>query len=521
VLLQILQHERTDDPKQVHCYDETPHIGYTHYVEEPGEYFAGGVGTFIPAGGRLLLAIAEKLATDRGLSWAFADTDSMSFARPDPMDRDTFMRAVDDITGWFTPLSPYKSKAPIFVKEDYNEWNGQPETLRCLAISAKRYVLYNTRDDGTRRLRKFSAHGTGMWERLTGYVPNRAIDKQHWELGEIDLLYAREDGAKVSEKYAALDELYADRTRGLVYDNTYSMGGPRWLYDLWHSAIEQVEGWYAGDTRGLDEPRVFVGDNPWLDVVARQQVTFTTTHTYEQFNKRIKDTRPWNFITTRPPLMPSDLLWRRLDEQMNGGDPSKYDGLEGVSFHESRADDGTPIVRRLDTGKIVEIQHKTLREVLRDYFTHPEWKAANPRGIGTLERRHIVAVDHVYIGKETNEVREEESADSDGAVSYGDAQQYARYGLCFAIKTHGVKHVAAAIVDVGKKSIPTSTLYRYAAGGTILRDHVATLVTALDRCEPADGCCACNTTHTTNDAAQDADMVSSIALGYVEKAAHA
>jgi len=522
VLLQILQDERTDDAKQVMCYDEHAHSGYTHYVEEPGPYFAGGVGTFIPAGGRLLLAIVEKLATDRGLSWAFADTDSMSFARPDSMPRYTFMCAVDEITEWFTPLSPYKSSAPIFVKEDYKDWQGEPFTLRCLAVSAKRYVLYNTRDDGTRRLRKFSAHGTGMWERLRGYVPNRAIDEQHWAHGEIDLLYAREDGVKVSECYANLDDLYSDRMRGVVYDNTYDIGGPRWLYDLWHSAIEQVEDWHAGTSAGVKgksrKPRVVVEHNPLLDIAARQQVTFATAHVYNQFHKRIKECRPWSFMTTLPALQGRDMMFRRLTEQVNDtpyGELTSdwkahaYDGLDGVTFYDAYDDADTPVVRRLDNGAIVTIKHKTYREVFAEYFNHPESKAADPLCIGTLERRHIVAVDHVYIGKETNEVHEDENEQTDGAVTTPDAQQYARNGLVYALKAHGVNNVMVAITDMGKKDIQQRTLYNYASGKTIDRKHVATLVAALDICQHAHGCCADSRAADTNAAVQNADMISS------------
>jgi hypothetical protein len=52
--------------------------------ERPGKYFAP-FGGLIPAAGRLLLAIAEVLLRERGLSFMFCDTDSLCPARPEDM----------------------------------------------------------------------------------------------------------------------------------------------------------------------------------------------------------------------------------------------------------------------------------------------------------------------------------------------------------------------------------------------------------------------------------------------------
>jgi hypothetical protein len=151
-------------------------------VETPGPYFAGPIGALIPAAGRLLLAIAEAKAAEKGISYLFCDTDSMCFTRPSHMDRETFQREVKDIADWFTPLSPYRAdgnQLDILRFEKVNYRNGKRsegmETLYGVAVSAKRYVLYNrvtepiagaqlvsTReDDYWIRLRKVSAHGTG------------------------------------------------------------------------------------------------------------------------------------------------------------------------------------------------------------------------------------------------------------------------------------------------------------------------------------------------------------------------
>lgn len=82
-------------------------------MEKPGPYFAGPIGTFIAAGGRLLLGLAERLAADRGVGYVFCDTDSMAFARPAAMAREEFLRRVNEVVDWFTPLSPYKDRGPL------------------------------------------------------------------------------------------------------------------------------------------------------------------------------------------------------------------------------------------------------------------------------------------------------------------------------------------------------------------------------------------------------------------------
>jgi hypothetical protein len=76
-------------------------------AERAGAWFAPW-GPLIPAGGRLLLAIAERLAADRGLGYAFCDTDSMAFVRPEGMSRDDFRARVQQIAGphgWFQELT--------------------------------------------------------------------------------------------------------------------------------------------------------------------------------------------------------------------------------------------------------------------------------------------------------------------------------------------------------------------------------------------------------------------------------
>ncbi len=122
-------------------------------MEEPGKYFSP-MGPLIPAGGRLLLAIAECLAKQRGLTYAMCDTDSMFFVRDKNhknMSRRVFYLNVQRITEQFQRINPYapaKGKVdPMFNIEDVNYGkDGQFKPLYILSISAKRYALANIVD---------------------------------------------------------------------------------------------------------------------------------------------------------------------------------------------------------------------------------------------------------------------------------------------------------------------------------------------------------------------------------------
>ena len=152
-------------------------------AERAGTWFAPW-GPLIPAGGRLLLAIAERLAADRELVHGMCDTDSMCFVRPDGMSRDDFRARVEEIAGprgWFQALNPYSNDDALFNIEDVNfklkrdvdgniirDERGSPkldkgfiEPLFFFGFSAKRYALANQSDQGEWIIRKASGHGLG------------------------------------------------------------------------------------------------------------------------------------------------------------------------------------------------------------------------------------------------------------------------------------------------------------------------------------------------------------------------
>src|SRR5207248_4447185 len=112
----------------------------------------------------------------------------------------------------------------------------------------------------------------------------------------------------------------------------------------------------------------------WLNVPAQSQVTVSTRHLYDRFRTHFPALRPFNFITTLPALGAADITSRLMQVWSDeAGDVAAasalYDGLEYQAFYESP--DG---IRRMDTHKGVTIDHKALRECLRDYYAHLEVK---------------------------------------------------------------------------------------------------------------------------------------------------
>jgi hypothetical protein len=131
--------------------------------ERAGSYFHPLLATLITGAARLMLALAERKALEAGLDWCFCDTDSMALIKPEGMASDKFLKVGKSVCDWFEPLNPYSVKGPLFKIEDANfdEKTGELKPLMCLAISSKRYVLFNENASGKPTIRKASLHGLG------------------------------------------------------------------------------------------------------------------------------------------------------------------------------------------------------------------------------------------------------------------------------------------------------------------------------------------------------------------------
>ena len=150
--------EESEHKIEVKCHgiDRTPFDCRVTHPDKPGEYCFPPIASLITGGARLMLALLEHCVTELGGTYAMEDTDSMAIVATEngglipcagsPVSALTH-KQVREISNRFGPLSPYDRKAvpgSILKIEDHNF---DPETRKqrliyCLAISAKRYVLF-------------------------------------------------------------------------------------------------------------------------------------------------------------------------------------------------------------------------------------------------------------------------------------------------------------------------------------------------------------------------------------------
>lgn len=159
-------------------------------VERPGPYFNPLLATLITGAARLMLALAESRAIAEGLDWVFCDTDSLALMRSDGMAAEEFEAAAERVIEWFRPLDPYDCGSSILKAEraNYAADDGKVrESLFCLAISSKRYVLFNIGPDGKPQIRKGSAHGLGHLRAPYGADDPAPSTPANVPLGEIEL----------------------------------------------------------------------------------------------------------------------------------------------------------------------------------------------------------------------------------------------------------------------------------------------------------------------------------------------
>jgi hypothetical protein len=113
---------------------------------------------------------AEHQVSEQQLDWAFCDTDSIAIANRRNLPFEEFKEKALRIRDWFAYLNPYGERKSILQLEKVNFPKGRIDDLTaldpplCLAVSAKRYVLFN-RKDGAPVIRKASgqSYGASKW----------------------------------------------------------------------------------------------------------------------------------------------------------------------------------------------------------------------------------------------------------------------------------------------------------------------------------------------------------------------
>jgi len=359
--------------------------------EEPGEFSFPPMAACITGGARLMLALLERLVTERGGSYAFCDTDSMSIVAsergglvpcPGGESLTSDGREAVQALSWdevelirerFESLNPYDPTAvggSVLEVEDQNfetKARKVQRQLYCYAISAKRYALYSLDEDGNPVLRsatenspgeKWSEHGLGHL--LNPTDPDE--DARDWirELWEIEL--RRVLGAPSSE--------------------------PEWLS---RPAIGRVT---IGKPRTLEPFEALNAGKPYAERI--KPFNFLLTAHLPQFVAPPVSEDPHRFQLVAP-WEPDASKWLELNWV------NKYaTGSETYVLTTDGSADGSATARV-----------QSYADVLAEYRVHPEPKSLAPdgkpagwHGHGLLKRRAVTATRLVHVGKEANELEE-------------------------------------------------------------------------------------------------------------------
>jgi len=373
----------------------------TVVVESPGRFQFPPAAALITAGGRLMLALLERMIKDLGGTYLLTDTDSMLFVAskkgglfPCPggphnlgvTDRKAIKaitwKQVEEICARLNRLNPYDPNVvgEILKIEDCNlDRTGEQHQLYGLAVSAKRYVVY-TRKKNSIEIIKPSEHGLGIV-----YVPDKR------------------------DRYKPID--CKDQ------ESAY----PRWVVESWERIL-------ADHFRNIKNPEnALVSHGLWFDnLPAVMRVRVTTPNVLKALRKRDPGAaKPYNFALS--PILIDPVPGCTLIA------PASKHPEEWLTRDYTEIHSGETVKLATEYGG-KPLTPQTLANVIWRHFLHPEDKSLAPDGqpcntytSGLLLRRPIEAMTpFVFIGKEI-ERRAQEGEDlsileSSGPIRYHRGQ---------------------------------------------------------------------------------------------------
>lgn len=360
---------------------EHSHQQVTQDWEEPGDFYFPPLASLVTAGGRLLLAMAERCVTDAGGTFLFCDTDSLcivanekgglSYAgahadlgyveRADPREFHPVSclsrQTVIDISERFASLNPYSFGGTILKIEDVNYEESDPSKpfrdLYGYAISSKRYCLFEGKH--ARKIVDAKAHGIGY---LLSPLQRTGNDTQE-----------------------------------------------RFAVEFWQQVLQN-----EGISFKKPEP-------DWLDLPAMMKIPVTSPAVIG----RLKDfCKPYDFVLA--PIVRDGELDLEEDAEkpilITRFTKSSKEWLRATYFN-VRSDKPCRITTRQSSSPDL-IPVRSYRSVVNDYVNNPECKFNGPDGTqctsetrGVLQRMHVVAGEHRYCGKETKRKLEHGPVDHD------------------------------------------------------------------------------------------------------------
>jgi hypothetical protein len=420
----------------------------TDKAEMPGKYFHPLLATLITGAARLMLAIAERLATDQDLEWAFCDTDSMAFAKPDHMNGDEFAAHTNVIVDWFAALNPYNFQGSILKIEDVNSSldGGKPEPLYCFAISSKRYALFNLASDNGPIMRKVSAHGLGHL--LQPYNDDKAPPN------------------------------FPTPDKSVLKDGTL-----RWHCDLWRQIVSATLAGYPDQARRDYHPAL---GQPAISRYAATSPDMLRWFKTYNANRRYRDqVKPFGFLLAMSEVW--DVGGESIISSASRGRRKKSKGLKPIAPFETDHGKAVQLAFDRETGSSVPASSlRTYADALAQYHISPESKFLNGdfSERGTTQRRHIRMASALHIGKEANDWERQAiigMIDS-SEISYGVSADSLAQQLQAFIAQYGEAQAAKALkVSKGRLTALASDASIAGVGG-LANSIAARLPKAISLC---------------------------------------
>jgi hypothetical protein len=345
--------------------------------EQPAELYCPVIASLVTGGSHLLCAMLERAVRDLGGQIAAMDTDSAmivstkdgglvpcvggpaTLAEYQLPGGNAAIRAlsyaqVDLIRERFEALNPWSGVPFLKLEKENFGADGERCQLFAYCISAKLYCLFNLNEDRL-LVRKPSGHGLGFLQAPYG------IDD--W-------------GKKTGRNW------------------TESL--PPWIFEAWHYIVSRELGLPHKPPRWLKQP-------------AAMAVPITTPQVLERLGHFKDQLRPFTVVTVPFPKKEIGLLWKgyfvmpfteRLDD-LHGRPMVNVVSGETFFIHDANAST-LPKPHGWLSLRTMEDEINRILARAESKFCTPNGSTCTSKTIGLLVRRHIVASEFHYIGKEAS-----------------------------------------------------------------------------------------------------------------------
>jgi hypothetical protein len=350
--------------------------------ERPSEFYCPVIASLVTGGSHLLCAMLERTVRDMGGQIAAMDTDSAmivstkdgglvpcaggrhrlehySDGSGNAAIRALSFAEVDRIRERFESLSPWRKRlrTPFLRLEKENfDANGNRQQLHFYGISAKLYCLFNL--EGNRLLvRKPSGHGLGFLQAPYTIADWQRRAKRKWK-----------------------EDL------------------PPWIFETWHFILSREFGLPCKPPSWLKQPAVMA-------------VPITTPQVWERLGVFKDVLRPFTVVTVpfpkretvRDPLWTGFFIMPHTEKLNDLHGRTMVNIVSGESFHiYDKHSSRLPKPPGWLSLRTMEDEVNRILSRAESKFCAPNGGICTSRTVGLLARRHVVAGEFHFIGKEAS-----------------------------------------------------------------------------------------------------------------------